>query len=112
MQLQKMNNCPYCNSEEIEEKVTYTTRNNGNRILFKCNKCKKEFSETKGTFIEGLVSPISFIAEVLTARSEGLGFNATCRTFEIGRDTLLNWEKKFAKLRYILFLYSLSHTLL
>jgi hypothetical protein len=48
------------------------------------------FSETKGTFLEGLKKPISFIIQVLKSRSEGMGFNAACRVFDIGKNTLLD----------------------
>jgi hypothetical protein len=71
-------------------------------------KCWRVFSETKGTFVENLQRPIGFIVDVLNARSEGLGFNATCRMFGIGRDTLIRWESKFKGLRELLFLYALS----
>ncbi|MGB8328860.1 MAG: hypothetical protein WCE62_01940 [Polyangiales bacterium] len=49
---------------------------------------------------------------VLKARSEGLGVNATCRVFEVAKNTLLNWEQRFAQLRETLMLYALMHTFL
>lgn len=60
--------------------------------------CGQVFSETRGTFLEGLTTPLSTIATVLKARSEGLGVNATCRSFEIAKNTLLNWERRFGAL--------------
>jgi len=48
-----------------------------------------------------------FIIQVLKARSEGLGFNATARVFGIARNTLRNWEKKIAQVKQELYLYSL-----
>lgn len=105
-------NCPYCGSERTEEEQIYTTQNHGDRVLYKCMDCRKVFSETKGTFLENIKTPVSVISKVFTARSEGLAFNATCRTFKIGRDTLTRWEKKFAKLRTVLFIYSLIYTFL
>lgn len=49
------------------------------------------------------------VAKVLNARSEGLGFNATCRVFGIARNTLLDWERRFSDLKAVLMLYVLTH---
>lgn len=81
-------------------------------MLFQCMDCQKVFSETKGTFLEKLRTPISLIVQVLQARSEGLGLNATCRVFGIVKNTLLNWERKFANLKETLLLWALMHTFL
>lgn len=105
-------NCPNCRCENIKKYRTYKTINNGARGLYKCEKCGNVFSETKGSFLEGLVKPIHFIVKVLKARSEGMGFNAVCRVFEISKNTLLNWEEKFAGLKETLLLYALAFTFL
>ncbi|MCP3853047.1 MAG: IS1 family transposase, partial [Gammaproteobacteria bacterium] len=104
--------CPYCNNEKLDEYRSYETMHNGRRMLYKCANCKQVFSETNGSFLHGLRTPFSKIVEVLTVRSEGLGFNATCRAFNISPNTLLDWENRFAGLKDVLMLYSLSHTFL
>jgi transposase-like protein len=104
--------CPDCLSEHVEEYSHYETKSNGNRKLYQCTACQKIFSETKSSVIEGLKKPISFIIHVLKAGSEGLGFNATCRTFDISKNTLLNWERRFAPLKVPLIIYALLHTFL
>lgn len=104
--------CPHCLSESIEDYSDYETQNNGNRKLYQCTTCKKVFSETKNTFLEGLKKPISFIIQVLKARSEGLGFNAACRVFNISKNTLLNWELRLASLKGPLMIYALLNTFL
>ena len=104
--------CPDCLSEHVEEYSHYETKSNGSRKLYQCTACQKIFSETKSSVIEGLKKPISFIIHVLKARSEGLGFNATCRTFDISKNTLLNWERRFALLKGPLMIYALLHTFL
>ena len=88
--------CPYCLSVHIEEQSDYETKHNGNQKLYRCASCQRVFSETKNTFLERLKYPISFIIQVLNLRSEGLGFNAACRAFNISKNTLLNWEQRFA----------------
>ena len=104
--------CPHCLSEQIAEYSVYETKHNGSRKLYQCIECHQVFSETKGTFLEGLKKPFSFIVRVLHARSEGLSFNATCRVFEISKNTLLNWERRWADLKGPLMLYALLHTFL
>ncbi len=104
--------CPDCHCEILEEFGVYETMNNGSRILYECTNCKKVFSETKGSFLEGLVKPISLIAMVLKARSEGMGVNAACRVFNIAKNTLLNWERRFADLKETLLLYAFTFTFL
>jgi transposase-like protein len=49
--------------------------------------------------MEGIKKSISLVASVLKARGEGLGFDATCRTFGIAKNTLLDWERRFADLK-------------
>jgi hypothetical protein len=80
--------------------------------LYQCIECHQVFSETKGTFLEGLKSPLSLIINVLRSRSEGMGFNAVCRVFEISKNTLLDWERRFADLQGPLLIYALLHTFL
>ena len=73
--------CPHCLSEHIQDYSSYETKSDGTRKLYQCSECHQVFSETKGTFLEGLKKPISFIINVLKSRSEGMGFNAACRVF-------------------------------
>ena len=70
------------------------------------------FGDPGDVFLEGLTKPLSTIVTVLKARSEGLAVNATCRTFEIAKNTLLNWERRFTGLRETLMLYALMQTFL
>ena len=104
--------CPYCGSEHCEPYKHYTTLQNGSRLLLQCPACQRTFSETKGTVLEGLRKPISFIAKVLKTRTEGMGFNATCRALEIAKNTLLLWERRLAGTKQTLLLYALMHTFL
>jgi transposase-like protein len=105
-------NCPRCQSEDYKLIKIYSTSNNGDRKLYECNDCHEQFSETKGTFMENIKKPISLISSVLKARTEGIGFNAACRVFNIAKNTLHNWEQKFAKYKDTLMLYSIVHTFL
>lgn len=102
--------CIKCGNESCCNFMNYETKSNGSRILLKCLSCGTYFSETHHTFMFNIKTPISKIALVLNARTEGMSFNATCRTHHISPNTLQNWEKKFGGLKDALLLYSLTHT--
>ena len=104
--------CPYCHSEKCESYKRYETLNNGSRMLYRCGMCRQVFSEAKGSVLEGLKKPVSLIVKVLNARSEGMAFNAACRVFEIAKNTLLNWEHRFADLKETLMVYAFMQTFL
>ena len=104
--------CPRCDSQALEVYRLYQTKHYEDRNLYRCGDCGEVFSQTRGTFLEGLKKPLSTIVTVLKVRSEGLGVNATCRVFEIAKNTLLNWERRFAQLRETLMVYALMHTFL
>jgi len=104
--------CPKCGSGNHSIHFSYVTKCEGSRNLLKCQNCGKCFAETKNTLLFNLKTPISRIATVLTARSEGMSFNATCRSFHISPHTLQNWELKFGDLKDTLMAYSLSHSFL
>lgn len=102
--------CPYCNSKNCVFYKKYNTLKNGERKLYKCKDCRKTFSETKWTFMEWMRESLSSIALVLKARSNGMGLNASCETFNVAKNTLIDWEKKFSELKEVLWIYSLVHT--
>ena len=102
--------CVNCNSSDYYSYATYKTKSNGMRTLLKCRDCGSCFSETQNTFMYNVKTPISKIALILNARTEGMSFNAACRTHQISPHTLLDWENKFGGVRDTLLLYSLTHT--
>lgn len=104
--------CFYCNSVNCHLHTSYETRNNGSRLLYQCHDCQKLFSETKGTFLEGLRKPVSLIIQVFKVRSEGMGLNAACRAFDIAKNTLLDWERRLSDMKETFLVYSLMHTFL
>lgn len=56
-----------------------------------------------------LKSPISKVASVIRVRSEGLGLRATGRCFGIHKNTVTDWENKFAEQKGPLMLYTVCH---
>lgn len=101
--------CPLCESQSFSIFKYYKTKHHGERKIFECHQCGEHFSETKNSFLEGLKKPISLVQQVLQARTEGMGLNATASTFSISKNTLLNWERKFSNLKEPLLIYSLTH---
>ena len=104
--------CPSCKSSKCSHYKEYKTLHNGTRELFQCDACGEIYSETKGSFLEGLRKPVDFIIGVLKARTGGLGFNETCDVYSIAKNTLLDWERKFSGIKETLLLYALCQTFL
>jgi transposase-like protein len=104
--------CPSCKSHAIQYYRKYQTKGYGTRTMYQCEDCGTCFSETKNTFMEGLKKPISLIWKVIKDRTEGQGLNATARVFEVAKNTILDWERKFFDLHKVLFIYSLTHQFL
>jgi hypothetical protein len=74
-----------------------------------CQDCSTYFSETKNTPLEGLKTPVSRISLVLEAINDGMGLNAACRTFHIGKNTIKRWVSRLGDLKETLLLYALCH---
>ncbi|MBN2257242.1 MAG: IS1 family transposase [Anaerolineaceae bacterium] len=104
--------CPTCQSQHIKPHTSYSTQSNGQRIIFVCTACEAYFSETKNTVLEGLRTPLSKIWDVLEARTEGMGLNAATRVFHKGKQTIMEWERRFGQLHQVLLIYALVHQFL
>src|SRR4030042_193876 len=104
--------CPYCKSHNIRLHSKYNTINHGSRTIYQCKNCLKYFSETKNTFLQNLKKPLSLIWQVIKTQTEGMGVNATARSFDISKNTILDWETKFTNLYKVLFIYALLHEFL
>ena len=104
--------CSECNSENKKLHTTYTVNGGEQRQIFSCKDCGNHFSETKGTPLEGLKTPLSFIILVLNAVNEGLGINATARVFKTTRKSITRWLGRLGGLKETLLLYALCHQFL
>ena len=109
MKTQKTHTYPKCHSTKNAKFKKYQTIHNGERHLYKCENCQLSFSETAGTPMEGIKSPISKVASVLKIRSEGLGLRATARVLGMNKKTVTAWEQLFANQKDTLMLYSFCH---
>ena len=101
--------CPECQAEQIKRHTGYTVQDGESRTIFQCQECGNYFSETKNTPLEGLQTPISRISQVLAAINDGMGINAACRTFKVGKNTIKRWLGRVGGLKESLLLYALCH---
>jgi transposase-like protein len=102
--------CPCCNSSKaIHPHTRYTTQSQGTRTIYHCRECDIYYNETFLTPIAGLTTPLSRIIQVLKARSEGIGWNATARTFRVSKKSVIDWERRLGDLKPTLMLYALLH---
>lgn len=101
--------CPDCQSGDIAVLKSYSTVHNGLRFLYRCGGCGTVFSETHGTPMQDIKTPISKVASALRIRSEGMGLNATARVLDCHKGTILEWENRFAEQKETLMLYAVCH---
>jgi len=101
--------CPSCQCLEVKEHTVYETLNYGQRTIYCCSTCCRYFSSTSNTFLSDIRKPLSVIVQVLKSRTEGLGLNAACRVFNLAKNTILNWERRFTVIKQTLLLYALLH---
>jgi DNA-binding transcriptional regulator YiaG len=50
---------------------------------------------------------LSRIIQILKARTDGLSLNATARTFNVSKKSVIDWERRLADLKPSLMLYAL-----
>lgn len=101
--------CPCCGTEEVYTHTSYMTKNHGKRTIQHCRACDIYFSETYLTPIADLRTPLSRVVEVLNARAEGMGLNATARNYHVAKKSIIAWEWRLAELKPTLRLYALMH---
>lgn len=99
--------CPDCGSQNIKLHSRYETQSGGTRAVHHCQDCDGYFSDTAATPIAGLRTPLSRIIPILKARSEGMSLNATARTFNVSKKSVIDWECRLSDLQPTLLLYSL-----
>jgi len=104
--------CPACDTPAVKVHTTYTVQAGETRRLYYCGDCHCYFSETHGTALAGLRTPLSGIQQILDALNDGLGVNATCRTFHVSKNTLQTWQERLSPVKDALMLYALCHQFL
>ena len=101
--------CPACGSDEYKRHPSYRVQEGEERTIYHCQVCDHYFSETQNTPLADLKTPISRISQVLNAVNDGMSIKATCRTFQVGKQTIKRWLQRLGDLRETLLLYALCH---
>lgn len=104
--------CPDCESPDLTIHSRYQTQSNGPRCIYQCQVCGLRFSDTAGTPMENLKTPLSKIASAIALRSEGLGLRATGRLLGVSKREVTHWEKRFASQKAALKVYARVHEFL
>ena len=104
--------CPGCDTRDLKIHTTYTVQQGEARRLYYCAACQCYFSETYGTALAGLRTPLSRIQQILDALNDGLSVNATCRTFHVSKNTIRSWQDRLTPVKDALLLYALCHQFL
>ena len=102
--------CPACGSRDTTGHGYYETVHNGTRSLRACTACGEVFSETTGTPMHGIKTPISKVAAALRLRGAGMGLRATARILGTHKHTIAEWEHRFGGMKPTLMLYGLCQT--
>jgi transposase-like protein len=101
--------CPACGSDEYKRHTNYTVQGGEERTIYHCPACDHYFSETQNTPLAELKTSLSRISQVLNAVNDGMGINAACRTFQVGKQTIRRWLQRLGDLRETLLVYALCH---
>ena len=104
--------CPCCNQAKVDVRTKYTTQHHGTSSNLSRRDCDIYFSDTFATPMAGLRTPLSRMIEILKARTEGQGLNATARVFGASKKSILDWEWRLSALKPTLTLYGLCHQFL
>jgi len=83
-------NCPGCDNVHVQVHTRYPTQSNGTHTIYYCRQCDCYFSDAVATPMAGLRTPLSRIIEVLKARTEGQGLNATARIFGVSKKSIID----------------------
>ena len=107
--LKRADICPNCNDETIRKDSQYQIKSGECRQLYYCENCEHHFSETQNTVLFGLHTDLSRIILILDALTEGMGINAICRVFHVGKGSIYSWLERLGQLKETLLLYALCH---
>lgn len=101
--------CPRCDTSDVKVHTRYRVQGAEQRKVYGCAQCACYFSETFGTALAGLRTPLSRIQQIFDALNDGMGVNAACRTFHVSKNTLSDWQARLGPVKEALLLYALCH---
>jgi len=88
--------CSQCQSEKSIKNGKHHHQNGKAIQNYLCKGCGKKFSESTGSVISRLRTPVSIVSFALKMRSEGMGIRASGRVLEKSHTSIMRWEQKLA----------------
>src|SRR5215510_7406828 len=88
--------CTDCGCKDVKAQRTSTIKHGEQRIIYACASCGGTFSSTSTTPMAHLPPPISVIAQVLSALTEGMGINAVTRLYGVSNNSLYRWHERLS----------------
>ena len=104
--------CRECGGLSLKRHTRYAIVSGEQRWIYFCETCESYFSETKHTVLENLRTPLSRVAQVMDALTEGMGINGVIRVFKVSKNSVYLWQERVADLKETLLLYALCHQFL
>jgi transposase-like protein/IS1 family transposase len=88
-------NCVYCNADcqDLRYHSRYQTLD-GERIVFRCLRCRKTFNDRFGTAFYDLKTPAEKVTRAVQQVAEGLSFEAVARIEQVAPSTVAEWVKR------------------
>jgi transposase-like protein/IS1 family transposase len=91
-------NCVYCNAgcQDLRYHSRYQTLD-GERIVFRCRRCRKTFNDRFGTAFYDLKTSSEKVSRAIQQVAEGLSFEAVARIEQVAPSTVAEWVKRGAE---------------
>lgn len=85
----------YCHApaQDLRYHSSYPTRD-GQRLVFRCRKCRKTFNDRYGTAFYDLKTPSEKVSRAVQQVAEGLSFQAVARIEGVTPETVSRWVKR------------------
>ena len=91
--------CTDCGCKDVKAQRIYTIKHEEQRTIYACDACGGTFSSTSNTPMARLKTPMSVIAQVLSALTEGMGINAVTRLYGVSKNSIYRWQERLRDLK-------------
>src|SRR5678816_3974487 len=84
---------------DVKAQRTYAIKHGEQRTIYACASCGGTFSSTSNTPMARLKTPMSVMAQVLSALTEGVGINAATRLYGVSKNSIYRWQERLSGLK-------------
>ena len=88
--------CIDCGCKDVKAQTTYTIKHGEQRTIYSCDACGGTFSSASNTPMARLKTPMSVIAQVLSALIEGMGINVVTRLCGVSKNSIYRWQERLS----------------